>query len=611
MERFACSQGKTCRAIWLGLCLALASQVGATADSDAPPEGASGLQPVAGVRTAQRHMVAAANPWAARAGLQILRDGGSAVDAAIAMQMVLTLVEPQSSGIGGGAFLLHWDGTRVQAYDGRETAPAGATENLFIGQDGRALPFEDVVASGLSVGTPGVLRVLERVHREHGRLKWSALFAPAIDLAHNGFPVSRRLHELLERDPHLRDDPAGRSYFYDAQGHAVAVGTVLKNPALAQTLRAIAEGGADAFYQDPIAGDVVHAVRSNPRHPGQLTQADLTAYQARERAPVCVDYRSWRVCGMPPPSSGGISIAQVMGILGHFEIGALAPHPRGSDLEPAPQAVHLVSEAERLAFADRAMYLADPDFVPIDSAALIGPDYLARRAQLIGERSMGVAAPGQPSHAASDLAPDASPPRVATSHLCAVDQWGHAVAMTTSVEDAFGSRIFVRGFLLNNELTDFSFAPRTPAPDGRVPADAPPVANRVQPGKRPLSSMAPTLVFDGASGQMLASLGSPGGTWIISFVVKTLVGLLDWKLDAQQAISLPDFGSRNAATELETGRFSPELIDALTARGHRIVQRPMTSGLQAIVGAGLGRTPAGVRWTGGADPRREGVAIGD
>jgi gamma-glutamyltranspeptidase/glutathione hydrolase len=614
MERFACSRSRACRAIWLGLCLTLAWRAGAApATWDAQPEGATGLRPLERASTARKHMVAAANPLAARAGLQILRDGGSAVDAAIAMQMVLTLVEPQSSGIGGGAFLLHWSGARVQAYDGRETAPVEATEDQFIGQDGRPLPFRDAAASGLSVGTPGVLRMLERVHREHGRLKWSALFEPAIDLAQHGFAVSPRLHKLLERETRLKDDAAARSYFYDAQGHALAVGSLLRNPALAQTLRAIAEGGADAFYRGPIADDVVRAVRSNPRHAGRLAQSDLTAYQARERDPVCVDYRSWSVCGMPLPSAGGISIAQTLGVLAHFEIGPLSPRQHGSDLQPQAQAIHLVSEAERLAFADRAEYLADPDYVSVDTAALLDPDYLARRARLIGERSMGLAQPGRVPQSGPARAPDPSPPKAATSHLCAVDQWGHAVAMTTSIEDAFGSRIFVRGFLLNNQLTDFSFAAREPGPDGRVPSDAPLIANRVQPGKRPLSSMAPTLVFDRASGQLVASVGSPGGTWIISYVIKTLVGLLDWQLDPQVAIALPNFGSRNGATELEAGRFSPELLDTLRQRGHSIVQMPMTSGLQAIAGPGLhpGTPAGGARWTGGADPRREGVAAGD
>jgi len=625
MAPFACSRGSAHAVIRLGLwlaavlCLAAAPAAEAAADAAAKaaaqqsPEGESGLLPLAPVATAKQQMVAAANPWAARAGLQVLRDGGSAIDAAIAMQLVLTLVEPQSSGIGGGAFLMHWDGQRVQAYDGRETAPRAASEDQFLGADGRPLPFREAAASGLSVGVPGVLRMLERVHREHGRLKWAALFDPAIELAQRGFPVSPRLHALVERDPSLRANTAARAYFYDAQEHALAIGTPLKNPALADTLRVLAAGGADAFYRGPIAADLVRAARSEPHHPGRITEADLAAYEARERAPVCTPYRTFTVCGMPPPSSGGIAIGQILGILGHFDIGSLRPPRSDSDLQPPAQAIHLISEAERLAFADRDSYLADPDFVHIDAAALLAPVYLARRAQLIGDRSMGLARPGLAPPPGARFAPDRSAPRMATSHLCVVDQWGNAIAMTTSIEAGFGSRIFVRGLLLNNQLTDFSFLPRAAGPDGRPAPGAAPVANRVQPGKRPLSSMAPTLVFDRTSGRLVASLGSPGGTWIISFVVKTLVALLDWQLDVQQAIALPDFGSRNGPTELEAGRFEAALVQALQARGHTVVQVPMTSGLQAIVSArdAPGSLAPAIRWTGGADPRREGIAIGD
>jgi gamma-glutamyltranspeptidase/glutathione hydrolase len=614
MARFDCRPGSAAWAIRLGLWLgALLCFVAAPLAGQEQPEGATGLQSVRPAATAHKQMVAAANPLAARAGLQILRDGGSAVDAAIAIQLVLTLVEPQSSGIGGGAFLLHWDGQRVQAYDGRETAPMAASEDQFIGPDGKPLPFRDAAASGLSVGVPGVVRMLEHVHREHGRLKWSVLFDPAIELAEHGFAVSPRLHALLERDTRLRNDPATRAYFYDLQGRALAVGTLLKNPALAETLRALAAGGADAFYHGPIAADLVRAARADPHHSGRITEADLAAYREHERDPVCSPYRRWTVCAMPLPSSSGIAIGQVLGMLGHFDLARLAPRPHGADLLPEAKAVHWISEAERLAFADRTLYLADPDFVHVDAAALLDPGYLAARARQIGERSMGLAEPGHWQQPGASLAPDLSPPRPATSHLSVVDAWGHAVAMTTSIEAAFGSHIFVRGFLLNNQLTDFSFAPSALGPDGRVAADGPPVANRVQPGKRPLSSMAPTLVFDRAGGRMVAALGSPGGTWITMFVVKTLVGLLDWQLDAQQAVALPNFGSQNGPTELEAGRFGPEAVGDLQARGHTIDQGPMTSGLQAIVAAPeqQGSAATGVRWTGGADPRREGVAIGD
>jgi gamma-glutamyltranspeptidase / glutathione hydrolase len=606
MARSAYNRSKARCARWPALWLAAALCLGAAAAADEPPEGASGLRPVQPSASASKDMAAAANPWAVRAGLQVLHEGGSAVDAAIAMQLVLTLVEPQSSGIGGGAFLLHWDGHRVQAYDGRETAPMAATEDQFIGANGQPLSFRDAAASGLSVGVPGVLRMLELAHREHGRLKWAALFEPAIDLAERGFPVSPRLHALLERETLLPNNPAARAYFYDAQGHALAVGTLLKNPALAETLRAVAAAGADAFYHGPIAADIVHAARSDPRHPGRITDADLAAYQARQRDPICAAYRTWNVCGMPPPSSGGIAVGQILGMLSHFDLQSSMPLADGHELQPQARAVHLITEAERLAFADRNLYLADPDFVHVDAAALLDPGYLAERAGRIGERSMGRAEPGSPRHPGARLAPDRSEPRKSTSHLSVVDQWGQAVAMTTSIEAAFGSRIFVRGFLLNNELTDFSFEPR--GADGGSGSDAP-VANRVQPGKRPLSSMAPTLVLERSSGRLVANLGSPGGTWIISFVVKTLVGLLDWRMDVEQAIALPNFGSRNGPTELEAGRFDPSVMQQLEARGHTLVQEPMTSGLQAIVAAP--QQQGGNRWIGGADPRREGVAVGD
>ncbi len=612
MARSDFSRSNGGRAIRLSLGIAAVLCFGAVpAAGQQAPEAATGLQAVQPAATAQKQMAAAANPLAARAGLKILREGGSAVDAAIAMQMVLTLVEPQSSGIGGGAFVLHWDGQRVQAYDGRETAPMAATEDQFIGPDGKPLRFRDAAASGLSVGVPGVLRMLELIHREHGRLKWPVLFEPAIELAQQGFRVSARLHALLERETRLRNDAAARAYFYDPQGNAVAVGTLLKNPALADTLRALAAGGADAFYRGPIAADLVRAARSEPHHSGRITEADLAGYRAREREPVCAPYRSWTVCGMPLPSSGGIVTAQILGILSHFELEPLRPRQRGPDLMLQPEAIHLISEAERLAFADRNLYLADPEFVRVDAAALLDPGYLAGRAGRIGERSMGRAEPGPSREPGARLAPDSSPPRPATSHLSAVDAWGHAVAMTTSIEDGFGSRIFVRGFLLNNQLTDFSFTPRAQGPDGQVAAGGAPIANRVQPGKRPLSSMSPTLVFDRGGGQLVASLGSPGGTWITSYLVKTLVGLLDWQLDAQQAIALPNFGSRNGPTELEADRFEPSLVQALQARGHAVVQIPMTSGLQAIAAARPASPRSGIRWIGGADPRREGIAIGD
>ncbi len=580
------------------LCAALLLASCASApDRPAAPEAASGFRPGLQPTTASRHMAAAANPLATEAGREILRAGGSALDAAIAMQMVLTLVEPQSSGIGGGAFLLHFDGARVQAFDGRETAPMAADENLFMA-GGKPMAFHDAAVGGRSVGTPGVLRMLESAHRQHGRLVWARLFEPAIRLADSGFALSPRLHALLSNEKHLARDPAARAYFYSSDGAPKAVGTVLRNPPLAATLRAIAAGGADAFYRGEIAVELVGAVASHP-NAGRLAESDLASYQARERVPVCTDYRRWRVCGMPPPSSGGVAVAQMLGIFSVRNIAVVPPVEVDGQLQPQTDAVHLFSEAGRLAFADRNLYVADPDFIAVDWIALTHPRYLADRARLIGERSMGRAEPGVPAGYPVAWAADEAQ-RIATSHISAVDGFGNAVSMTTSIEDQFGARLMVRGFLLNNQLTDFSFAP---SEGGR------PIANRVQPGKRPRSSMAPTLVFDRASGEIVATLGSPGGSQIIGYVARTLVCLLDWDLDIQQSISLANFGSRNGPTELEQGRFGRSVVEGLRARGHEVSEIPMTSGLQGIVRV---RLPDGHRaWAGGADPRREGVALGD
>jgi len=561
------------------------------------PEAASGFRAGLQTVTATRHMVAAANPLAAEAGREILRAGGSAVDAAVAMQMVLTLVEPQSSGIGGGAFLLHFDGKRVQSFDGRETAPAAADDGLFV-VDGWPMAFYDAAVGGRAVGTPGVLRLLEAAHRQHGRLPWAQLFEPAIRLAEGGFPISPRLHALLAQEKFLRNDAAARAYFYEPDGEPKAVGTRLRNPELAATLRAIAAGGADAFYRGDIAADIVRAVRAH-RNRGLLAESDLAAYQAKERPPLCTDHARWRVCGMGPPSSGGIAVAQMLGILAQQGIAAAAPAMADGSAQPTADAVHLFSEAGRLAFADRNVYVADPDFVPVDWMALVEPRYLADRARLIGARSMGRALPGVPAGYRIAGAADESQ-RGATSHLSVVDGAGRAVAMTTSIEDAFGARLMVRGFLLNNQLTDFSFVA---AEDGR------PVANRVQPGKRPRSSMAPTLVFDRGSGELVATLGSPGGSQIVNYVARTLVALLDWDLDIQSAIAMPHFGSRNGPTEVEAGRIAAAVVEQLRARGHEVREVPMTSGIQGIVRL---RPPDGrSAWAGGADPRREGVALGD
>ncbi|AHC33336.1 gamma-glutamyltranspeptidase / glutathione hydrolase [Pseudomonas sp. PDC86] len=572
------------------------------------PELGSGYRADLTTQHAQHHMAAAANPLAAEAGREMLRQGGSAIDAAIAMQAVLTLVEPQSSGIGGGAFIMLWDGKNVHAYDGRETAPAGATERLFLKADGQPMAFTDAQIGGRSVATPGVLRALDMAHKKTGRLQWAKLFEPAIRLSEQGFAISPRLHSLIAADRFIPHSPDMAAYFLNADGTPKATGTLLKNPALAAVFKRIAQDGPDALYNGPIAEEIARKVQGN-HNAGSLSATDLKGYAAKERVPLCSDYKRWKICGMPPPSSGGIAIAQIMGTLQALEARdprlAIAPmrpvksaSPAG--LEPVPEAVHLIAEAGRLAFADRALYVADADFVPVPVAGLVAPSYLAQRAALIGERSLGIAKPGQPAGIQVAYAPDRSPLRISTSQVVAVDDWGGAVSMTTTVEAAFGSHLMVQGFVLNNQMTDFSFI---------AEENGQPVANRVQPGKRPRSAMAPTLVFDRQSGELLATLGSPGGSQIIEYVSKSLVAMLDWNLDPQAAISLPNFGSRNGATELESGLFSPVLKQALKDKGHALSEIEMTSGIQAIIRT---RDAQGkVSLSGGADPRREGEAYGD
>lgn len=560
-----------------------------------PPEGASGWTDKPGW-SASTWMVAAANPLAVSAGVEMLEAGGSAVDAAIAVQIVLTLVEPQSSGIGGGAFLLHWDGKTMAAWDGRETAPAAATDSLFL-RDGKPLPTAEAIVGGRSVGAPGVLRMLALAHQRHGRLPWATLFRPGIRLADDGFAISPRLARLLSNEKYLAMDPDARQHFYTADGMPKTEGTILRNPALAAVLRRIANEGVDVFYTGDVARAIAAKVRAHPTNPGLLTEADIAAYQPVERTPLCFDYRQARVCGFPPPSSGTVALAQIMGLLESRDLASLTPtRLDASHWTLAPEAVHLYAEAARLAFADRDAYVGDPAFVDVPVAGLLDRAYLAQRSALLGPRSMGRALPGVPPGRAAATPAAINLERPSTSHISIVDRFGNALAMTTTVEDAFGSRQMVHGFMLNNQLTDFSFAPLT--------AEGAAVANRVEPGKRPRSSMTPLLVFDRASGQLRMTLGSPGGSAIINYVGKVLLGMLDWKLNVQEAINLPNFGSRNGPTELEAGRVDAALGPALESRGHEVRYIDQTSGLQAIE-----RTPTG--WFGGADPRREGIARGD
>jgi gamma-glutamyltranspeptidase/glutathione hydrolase len=536
---------------------------------------------------ARHWMVAAANPLAVDAGYRVLAQGGTAVDAAIAVQLVLGLVEPQSSGIGGGGFMLVHDARarRLVAYDGRETAPAAATPGRFL-KDGRPLEFHDAVVGGKSVGVPGVVRLLEATHRKHGRLAWARLFEPAIALAENGFPMPARLHQLVGLERYITQ-PRLRGYLYDGNGKVLPVGTVLRNPAYAKTLRAIARDGARAFYEGDIARDIVETVTQHPWNPGDITLRDLASYEVIVREPVCGDYRAYRVCGFPLPSSGGTTVLQMLKMVERFDIASLAP--------ASFFAVHLVSEAGRLAFADRSVYAADPAY-STPPAGLLDDAYLAERASLIRPgATLRRAMPGKPPASPEPRkAADASLELPSTTHVSIVDRYGNAVAMTTSIEDQFGSRLMTPGgFLLNNELTDFSFVPE---------ADGAPVANRVQAGKRPRSSMAPTIAYD-RQGRVAIVTGSPGGSSIINYVAKSLVAIIDWKLDPQAAAALPNFGSRNGPTELEADTEVAHLAPKLRAMGADVAIVPLTSGLHTIV-----RTRDG--WVGGADPRREGVVKG-
>lgn len=567
-------------------CLVLAMLGGAaTAWAQvAQPEAASGFASRPAV-AGTSFMAVTANLHSSDAAAEILQLGGNAMDAAIAAQWVLNLVEPQSSGIGGGGFLLHWDRARkrVSAWDGREVAPRGLRAEAMRHADGTPAGFAELLVSGRAVGVPGLVAMLEAAHREHGKLNWERLLRPAIRLAENGFGISPRLYLLLQEDPLLRSDPAARALYYEANGKARPVGAVLRNPELGAILRRIAAQGAQALHGGETAARIAAAVASRG---GSLTASDLGTYQPRRRDAVCGSYRRWRVCGMPPPSSGGIGVLQLLGILER------SGHP---PVDPAdPDGAHLFAEAGRLVHADRARYLADPDFVPVPQSALLDPAYLTLRARALDiRRSMGLAQPGElPAQRAG--ADDDARELPATTHLSIVDAAGNAVALTSSIESAFGSRIQVEGFLLNNQLTDFAL---------HAERDGKPVANRPEPGKRPLSSMAPTLVFD-AAGRLRAVLGSPGGSRIINYVARTILALLDGGRAPDSALALAHVGNRNGATEVERGLVPPSLIAELERRGHEVRQDDMTSGLHLIVRDGS-------RWLGAADPRREGVARGD
>ncbi len=554
------------------------------------PESATGRSEKQAVR-AVSYLNAAANPLAAAAGAEIMAAGGSAVDAAIATALVLNLVEPQSAGIGGGGFMLVWDNARktLRAFDGRETAPAGVDRRLFFDAAGRRKGFMEAVVGGASVGVPGMLRMFELVHADYGRLPWAALFQPAIRLAETGFAVSPRLHALLERDQQLRSNPPARALFYTESGAPKPVGSLLANVPFAAVLRRIAAEGADAFYRGQIAADIVAAVR-DAANPGAMTLEDLASYRARERDPVCAPYRVYRVCTMPPPSSA-VNMLQALGILAHFDLGQL--HPL------SPDAVHLIAQASRLGYADRDYYVGDPDHIRLPLEGMIDRGYLAGRAKLLdpGRGSIIPAAPGEPPSKHGALPAygrDSAIELPSTTHVSTVDAARNAVAMTVTIENVFGSKQMVHGFLLNNQLTDFSAEAEE---NGRA------VANRIEPNKRPRSSMAPTVVFN-ADGSLRLVVGSPGGSRILGYVAQTVIGVLDWQLDIQQAISLPHYLDRNTGLELEEGTAAAGLADTMRARGHKASVIELNSGLQGIE---IHRDGSLI---GGADPRREGVAVG-
>ena len=536
-------------------------------------------------------MIAAANPYAVDAGLEMLRAGGSAVDAAVAVQMVLTLVEPESSGIGGGAFLLIYDPAtkQVTSFDGRETAPASATSKMFLDAGGNPRLKREVVPGGLSVGVPGDIAVLELVHQRYGKLPWAKLFEPAIALAEKGFPVGRKLANTLRDHPEMARMPDVKAYFYKPDGTPLKQGDTLRNPELAKTLRAVAAGGAKAFYTGAIAQAIVDKVNHAPVNAARMTLADIASYQAKERPPVCGTYRVYRLCSMGPPSSGGVSVLQILGMLERFPSNELQPNTLSE--------IHLFSEASRLAFADRAMWLADPDVVHVPVSGLLDKSYLASRSKLIDPaRDMGTAAAGTPpmKHAALDFAPQRDAQLPGTSHMSIVDSRGEVVSMTTTVEYIFGCEMMAKGFFLNNELTDFSFEP---VRDGK------PVANAPGPGKRPMSAMSPTIVFNG-DGSFRIALGSPGGPIIIPFTAETLVGMLDGGLDPQSAVALPHHANPNGPTLLEADTPIVEYASALAAMGHRVATADLESGLNIVE-----RVPGG--FLGGSDPRRDGIAKGD
>jgi len=558
-------------------------------DAVAPEEGTGVVQNQL-VKT-KSHMVAAANPHASRAGNAILRAGGNAIDAMVAVQLVLGLVEPQSSGLGGGAFLVYYDAVakKLKTFDGRETAPLAATADMFLDETGKPMGFFDAVIGGRSVGTPGTVKLLFDVHQKHGKLPWKDLFPMALELAEGGFAVSPRLNALITYSAEsLFQFPATREYFLTEEAVPLPVGTRIYNKDYAATLKAIRDGGAAAFYTGDLAKNMVETVTGAPGNPGRLSLEDLARYEIVERAPVCYTYRGFDVCGMGPPSSGALTVGQILGLVEAYELGEYGPQNAES--------WRLIGDASRLAFADRGLYMADSDFVKLPKG-LLNRGYLRDRSQiLITDEALhpDFVIPGEPPFDHSLLyAPDNSLELPSTSHFSIVDKDGNVVSMTTTIENGFGSRLMVGGFLLNNELTDFSFVPEF---------DGNPVANRIEPGKRPRSSMAPTIIMK--DGEPVLAIGSPGGSRIIPYVAKTIIAWIDWGMDIQEAISLPHLVNRFGRYDLEAGTAAETFEISLEAMGYEVDIRDLNSGLH-----GIEITPDGLE--GGADPRREGIALGD
>ena len=559
-------------------------------DAHAPEAG--GSSPVSSFArsevTAKEYMVAAANPLAAQAGYQVLKEGGSAVDAYVAVQTMLGLVEPQSSGLGGGAFAVYYDAenNRITTYDGRETAPLNARPELFQDEQGNPLQFFDAVVGGRSVGTPGTVALMGELHEEYGRLPWDRLLQPAIQQAQKGFKVSPRLAGAIAGSQEdLQRYPSTEAYFFP-EGEALSAGEVLKNPAYAETLTILAEKGPQAFYEGPLAQDIVETVQSAKDNPGYLSLEDFLVYRVKEREATCLTYREFEICGMGPPSSGALTVGQIMGITSHFDLAEMGP--------TSAEAWQIIGDASRLAFADRGRYMADTDYVPMPEG-LLDEDYLSRRAELIqvGKALDSVTA-GEPEWENEiALADDQSIEFPSTSHISIVDAQGNALSVTTTIEQGFGSRLMSNGFMLNNELTDFSFATHS---------DGLPIANRLEPGKRPRSSMSPTIVLKDGSPYMV--VGSPGGSRIIGYVTKVLIANLEWGMDIQQAISLPNMVNRFGTYDLESGTGAERMATELEAMGYEVSIRDLNSGIQGIV------IENGVL-KGGADSRREGVVLGD